>query len=39
MLREMVDRKIVVQYDPSKPESYMLAEDMIEGCEVRRAPD
>ena len=39
LLREMVDRKINVKYDPTRPESYMIAEDVIEGCEVGRVPD
>jgi len=39
LIREMIDRKLTVQYDPNKPSNYMISDDMIEGCAVGRVPD
>ena len=39
LIREMIDKRITVHYDPNKPESYMIPEEMIEGCPVGRVRD
>ena len=39
LIRELVDKKLKVHYDPKKPSDFLIAEDTIEGCIVNRIPD
>jgi hypothetical protein len=34
LIREMVNRKLPVNYDPARPERWYIPNDMIEGCKV-----
>jgi len=39
LLREMIDKKLTVHYNPTKPQDFLLPEVMSGGCEVRRIAD
>jgi hypothetical protein len=39
LIREMVDKKLTIHYDPKKPSINRISEEMIEGCGVGRVPD
>lgn len=39
LIREMIDKKFTVQYDPAKPDSYAIPNCMVEGCAIGPAPN
>jgi hypothetical protein len=38
-LREMIDQKVTIKYDPKRPGSFSVKDVFIEGCEVQTVPD
>ncbi len=36
LIREMVDRKVLINYDPGRPERWFIPEKLIEGCPVEQ---
>jgi hypothetical protein len=36
LARELIDKKILVSYDPDKPSKFYVPEETIEGCEVKQ---
>jgi hypothetical protein len=38
-LRDMVDKKLTIQYDPKRPSSFRIPSAMIEGCQVHLIRD
>jgi hypothetical protein len=36
LMKEMIDKKLEVHYDPQSPEKYYLPYDTLEGCEVEQ---
>lgn len=39
LIKDMIDAKLTVQYDPQKPERFSIPDESIEDCEVRLIPD
>ena len=39
LIKEMVDRKLIVLYNPKRPSSYFIPNDEMEGYEVRLVSD
>jgi hypothetical protein len=34
LIKEMIDRRFIVNYDPEKPSTFYIPDEFIEGCEV-----
>jgi hypothetical protein len=39
LVKRMIDRKFVVQYDPRRPSVYFIPDRRIDGCEVKQQMD
>jgi hypothetical protein len=39
LIRELIDKKLTVRFDPKSPSNYQILEGMVEGCTVRLIPD
>lgn len=39
LMKEMINRKLTIQYDPQKPSSFSIPAETIEDCEVGLVPD
>jgi hypothetical protein len=39
LIKQMIDRKLRIQYNPREPSSYFIPDAMIEGCEVKQKMD
>ncbi|MGP8269381.1 MAG: DUF3592 domain-containing protein [Terracidiphilus sp.] len=39
LVKEIVEKKMTVKYDPERPSSYYLPDEYIEGCPVSLVPD
>ena len=39
LVKELINKKLTMQYDPTRPSSYSIPDEWIEGCEVRLVPD
>jgi Protein of unknown function (DUF3592)/Mu transposase, C-terminal len=35
LLKEMIDKKVVVRYDPNQPSKFYVSDETIDGCEVK----
>jgi hypothetical protein len=35
LLREMIDKKVAVQYDPNHPSKFYISDKTLQGCEVK----
>ena len=39
LIKAMIDRKLIVQYDPKQPSSYFIPDEIIEDCDVGLVSD
>ena len=38
LIRELIDRKLTVKYDPQNPSDFRIVDTMIEGCNIGEPP-